>query len=114
MAKTEYQEGTFGAYLVKLLKEKNYTQSRFAEDLKVSKTYLFDVFHNRINPPTPEKQEEMILLLDLSETERYEFLDIAAMGRGELPKDVVDFLFKHKEEIQRIRTIKKHMDEKRI
>lgn len=103
MAKTKYQAGTFGAYFVALLKEKHYTQAKFAEDLKVSKTYLFDIFHNRINPPTPDKQEQIIALLKLNENEKLEFLDKAAVGRGELPKDVVDYLTKNPEEIQKLR-----------
>ena len=103
VAKTEYQEGTFGKYFVDLLKEKHYTQAKFANDLGVSKTYLFDIFHNRINPPTPEKQEEIITLLKLSEKERSEFLDKAAVGRGELPKDIVQFLTDNPNEIERIR-----------
>ena len=103
MAKTKYQAGTFGAYFVALLKEKHYTQAQFADDLGVSKTYLFDIFHNRINPPTPDKQEQIIALLKLSENERLEFLDKAAVGRGELPKDVVDYLTKNPKEIQKLR-----------
>lgn len=103
MAKTKYQAGSFGAYFVALLKEKHYTQTQFAEDLKVSKTYLFDIFHNRINPPTPDKQEQIIALLKLNENEKLEFLDKAAVGRGELPKDIVDYLTKNPEEIQKLR-----------
>ena len=103
MAKTKYQEGTFGAYFVALLKEKHYTQAKFAEDLKVSKTYLFDIFHNRINPPTPDKQEQIIALLKLNENEKLEFLDKAAVGRGELPKDIVQFLTDNPKEIENLR-----------
>ena len=103
MAKTKYQEGTFGKYFVELLKEKHYTQTKFAEDLKVSKTYLFDVFHNRINPPTPDKQEQIIALLKLNDDEKLEFLDKAAVGRGELPKDIIDYLTKNPYEIDQLR-----------
>lgn len=103
MAKAKYQAGTFGAYFVALLKEKHYTQAKFAEDLKVSKTYLFDIFHNRINPPTPDKQEQIITLLKLNENEKLEFLDKAAIGRGELPKDIVQFLTDNPKEIENLR-----------
>lgn len=103
MAKTKYQEGTFGAYFVNLLKEKHYTQAKFADDLGVSKTYLFDIFHNRINPPTHKRQEKIITLLKLNENEKLEFLDKAAVGRGELPKDIVEYLTKNPKEIEKIR-----------
>lgn len=103
VAKTKYQEDTFGAYFVALLKEKHYTQVQFAEDLGVSKTYLFDIFHNRINPPTRERQEQIITLLKLNENEKLDFLDKAAIGRGELPKDIVDFLTDNPDEIEKLR-----------
>lgn len=44
MAKKEYAEESFGAYFVKLIKDHEYSQAKFASDLGVSKTYLFDVF----------------------------------------------------------------------
>ena len=103
MAKTEYQEGTFGAYFVDLIKKKDYTQAGFADALGVSKTYLFDIFHNRINPPTRERQEQIITLLKLSENETLEFLDKAAVGRGELPKDIVEYLTENPNEIIELR-----------
>ena len=103
MAKTKYQAGTFGAYFVALLKEKHYTQAQFADDLGVSKTYLFDIFHNRINPPTRERQEQIITLLKLNEKETLEFLDKAAVGRGELPTDIVQFLTDNPNEIEKLR-----------
>ncbi len=110
MAKAKYQEGTFGKYFVELLKAKHYTQAKFADALGVSKTYLFDVFHNRINPPTPEKQEEIITLLNLNEEEKLEFLDKAAVGREELPKDIVEYLAQNPEEIKNLRKkIKEHL-----
>ena len=103
VAKTKYQVGTFGAYFVALLKEKHYTQAKFADDLGVSKTYLFDIFHNRINPPTHDRQEKIIALLKLNEKEKLEFLDKAAVGRGELPKDIIDYLTKNPSEIAQLR-----------
>lgn len=103
MAKTKYKEGTFGAYFVKLIKKKDYTQVGFADALGVSKTYLFDIFHNRINPPTPDKQEQIMALLKLNDDEKLEFLDKAAVGRGELPKDIIDYLTKNPCEIDQLR-----------
>ena len=103
MAKTKYQEGTFGAYFVDLIKKKGYTQSGFADALGVSKTYLFDIFHNRINPPTRERQEQIIAQLKLNDDEKLEFLDKAAVGRGELPKDIIQFLTDNPKEIEKLR-----------
>ena len=57
VVKKKYEEGSFGAYLVELLAARKYSQSKFAKDLGVSKTYLFDVFNGRVKPPTPDKQD---------------------------------------------------------
>ena len=39
----------------------------------------------------------------LNENEKLEFLDKAAVGRGELPKDIVQFLTDNPNEIEKIR-----------
>ncbi len=51
MLKKEYAKGTFGAYFVELIKVHGYSQIKFAIDLGVSKTYLFDVFNGRVKSP---------------------------------------------------------------
>ncbi len=103
MAKKEYAEGSFGAFFVKLIKEHDYSQARFASDLGVSKTYLFDVFNGRVKPPTPEMQDRIIELLQLSDDEKALFYSKAADGRHELPKDVVEFLKNNQTEINKLR-----------
>ena len=86
MAKKEYAEGSFGAYFVKLIKDHDYSQAKFASDLGVSKTYLFDVFNGRVKPPTPDMQDRIV-----------------ADGRHELPKDIVDYLTNNQAEIDSLR-----------
>lgn len=103
MAKKEYAEGSFGAYFVKLIKDHDYSQAKFALDLGVSKTYLFDVFNGRVKPPTPEMQDSIIELLSLEGTEKTEFYTKAAEGRKELPKDIVDYLTNNQSEIDNLR-----------
>ena len=103
MAKKQYVEGSFGAYLVELIKAHGYAQAKFATDLGVSKTYLFDVFNGRVKPPTPDMQDRIVELLHLTETEKNEFYNKAAFGRSELPKDIVDYLTQNQAEIDNIR-----------
>lgn len=103
MAKKEYAKGSFGAYFVKLIKDHDYSQAKFASDLGVSKTYLFDVFNGRVKPPTPEMQERIVELLQLTNDERNEFYSKAAYGRNELPKDIVEFLIDNQAEIVSLR-----------
>lgn len=103
MAKKQYDEGSFGAYFVELIKTHDYSQVKFAADLGISKTYLFDVFNGRVKPPTPDMQERIVELLHLSGNEKNEFYSKAAFGRNELPKDIVDYLNHNQAEIDNIR-----------
>ena len=103
MTKKEYAAGSFGAYLVNLINEHHYSQTKFALELGISKTYLFDVFNGRVKPPAPDMQERIVKLLDLNETEKFEFYSKAADGRNELPRDIVEYLTNNKDEIDYLR-----------
>lgn len=103
MAKKEYIEGSFGSYFVKLIKDHNYSQAKFAIDLGVSKTYLFDVLNGRVKPPTPNMQERIEEMLHLTDDEKNDFYSNAAYGRNELPKDIVEYLINNKAEIDILR-----------
>ena len=98
MIKKKYTEGSFGAYFVKLIKDHNYSQTKFATDLGVSKTYLVDVFNGRLKPPTPDMQERIVELLNLTGDEKNDFYNKAADGRHQLPKDIVEYLKNNKDE----------------
>ena len=103
MAKKEYAEGSFGAYLVQLIKDHKFSQAKFATELGVSKTYLFDVFNNRLKLPTPDMQDRIVDLLHLTGEERNDFYSKAAEGRHELPKDIVGYLINNQAEIDGLR-----------
>lgn len=103
MNRKQYVQGSFGAYLVELIKNHNYSQAKFATDLGISKTYLFDVFNGRVKPPAPDMQDRIVELLKLTDSERSEFYNKAALGRSELPKDIVDYLTHNQSEIDNLR-----------
>ena len=103
MAKKEYAEGSFGAYLVKLLKDHKKSQADFIADLGISKTYLVDVLNGRLKPPAPDMQERIIKVLNLEGQERLEFYDKVAEGRQELPKDIVQYLKDNRIEVENLR-----------
>ena len=103
MTKKEYAVDSFGAYFVNLIKDHNYSQAKFAADLGISKTYLFDVFNGRVKPPTSDMQECIVELLRLTDSEKAEFYNKAAVGRNELPKDFVDYLKNNQAEIENLR-----------
>ena len=68
--KKEYAVGSFGAYFVKLIKDHDFSQAKFAAELGISKTYLFDVFNGRVKPPTPDMQDRIVELLRLTDSEK--------------------------------------------
>ena len=103
MGKKEYEKGSYGAYLADLIKEHRFSQAEFAKQIGVSRTYLFDLFNGRVKPPAPEMQDKIISVLELSGTEKEEFYNKTAVGRGEIPKDIFDYLYNNANEIAVIR-----------
>ena len=102
MNKKHYEQGSYGEYLVALIKRHNFSQSEFARRINVSRTYLFDLL-NRVKPPAPEMQEKIVAVLELKGQEKEEFFNITAAGRKEIPKDIFDYLFNNTDEIAAIR-----------
>lgn len=101
--KKEYTQGSYGAYLVDLIKLHNFSQAEFAKRLDVSRTYLFDVFNGRVKPPARDMQDRIVALLELVDSQREEFYNKTAEGRNELPKDIFEFLYNNTEELKAIR-----------
>ena len=88
MAKDRYPEGSFGALLSQLIKSQGFTQTRFLQEMGISKTYLFDIFHGRVKAPNGRMQLRMAEVLRLTGEVRAGFLDSAAEARGEVPADI--------------------------
>lgn len=108
MGKRVYDQGSYGEYLAHLIKKHNFSQSEFAKLINISRTYLYDLLNGRVKPPTPEMQEKIILVLDLSGNEKEEFYNRTAAGRGELPKDVFEYLYNNTNEISMLRERMNH------
>lgn len=103
MMKKEYEQGSYGAYLADLIKRHNFSQTEFAKQIRISRTYLFDLLNGRVKPPAPEMQEKIVSVLELTGNEKDEFFNITAAGRDEIPKDVFDFLYNNTDEIAIVR-----------
>ena len=73
--------GKFGAFLRRIKVEKDFRLRPVAEKTGISLTYLSDIFHSRRLPPDREKLELLASALDLTQAERYEMYDAAAMDR---------------------------------
>lgn len=88
MAKEKYQADSFGALLAELIKRHGYTKTRFLQEMGISKTYLFDIFHGRVKAPNVAMQLRMAEVLELDDAERADFFDKAALVRKEVPADI--------------------------
>ena len=93
MNKKCYEQGSYGEYLVALIKQHNFSQSEFARRINVSRTYLFDLLNGRVKPPAPEMQERIVKVLELKGQEKDEIFSISAgkrltkadMDSGQIP-----------------------------
>jgi transcriptional regulator with XRE-family HTH domain len=94
---------TFGQYLKLMIKEKGFTQAEFRRQLKLSKTYLVDIENGDAYPPL-KLQMRMMTVLQLGNTQKMEFFDKAAAGRGDLPTDVFLYLLSNREKIRELRS----------
>lgn len=103
MDKKVYEPNSYGEYLSQLIKEHNFSQSEFAKLINISRTYLYDLLNGKVKPPAPGLQEKIISILNLSGNEKDEFYNRTAAGRGELPKDVFEYLYNNTDEISMVR-----------
>lgn len=103
MQRKKYEQGSYGAYLVDLIKKNNLSQTEFAQRLNVSRTYLYDLLNGRLKPPAPDMQDRIVTLLVLNDIEKEEFFSKSAKGRNELPKDIYEFLYNNTDELSAIR-----------
>lgn len=103
MDKQIYNQIGYGEYLAGLIKEHDFSQVEFAKLINVSRTYLYDLLNDRAKPPAPEMQEKIVIALNLSGDKKDEFYNKTAVGRGELPKDVFEYLYNNPSEISMVR-----------
>lgn len=107
MTKREHNDKTFGGYLYTLRKEREIGFDEFRLYLGVSKAYLNDVETDSCRPPTPEIQTKMLKYIcqkkALKEQEISRFYSLAALRRGELPADVLQFLISNAAALDEIR-----------
>ena len=96
--------GCFGSYLKELIKAAGMTQTEFYTRLGITKPYFYDILSGKVSPPPPDKQFEILKVLNIQdETTRRRFLNIAADGRGEIPADIVKLIQDHPNDLDNIR-----------
>ena len=84
--------GEFGAYIAQKRIEKDVKLRPIAEKLGVSVTYLSDIIKGRRNPPDIEGLEARAKVLNLSEEEREEMLDLAGRERNQVSPDLPEYI----------------------
>ncbi len=104
---------SFGEYFYHLVDKRNISRPLIIDTLKVSKTYLYDMFKDRVCAPTPEMQYKIASLLQATDKELSVFFDKAAKRRNELPADIMLVLSDKKiAEIRRQSDFKSLLSEK--
>ena len=88
------KKSIFGEYLVQQIKLAGITQESFYTEVGIAKPYFYDLI--TATPPPPELQNRMLSVLEAKTgrdlERRNRFLNLAAMGRNEVPADINDIL----------------------
>ena len=82
----------FGAFIARKRLEKDIKLRPIADQLGVSVTYLSDIIKGRRNPPDIEGLEILAKVLNLSEEEREEMLDLAGKERNQVSPDLPEYI----------------------
>ena len=108
MARERKHKSDFGEYLTKLIKDAGMSQFEFYTDAGITKPYFYDMLSGRTNPPPRETLERMMDVLEKrlppDEKRRTEFINRAAISRGEIPCDISDMILGHPECWDSLRT----------
>lgn len=82
----------FGEFVSKRRKEKKYSLRKMAELLDLSAAYWSDIEKGRRNPPNINKLHEIAELLQLSQAELDQMIDMASEDRNEIPMDLPAYI----------------------
>lgn len=93
----------YGQVLVDLIKKSGMSQGEFYEKLNIRKPYFYDIICGKTNPPPPEKQLEIIKILEPKKEDREKLLYEASKARSEIPADILIFLLSHPEYYSKLR-----------
>ena len=98
----------FGQYLRQLRESKSPTisQETLGEMVGKKKMTISLIENGKNDPPQGELLLKIAKALDLGETETIEFFDLAAIPRGAVPNDILDYFNTHPELRKAIRRAK--------
>lgn len=93
----------FGNFLREMIKQTGISQTAFYSDIEITKPYFYDILSGKVNPPPPEMQYKMLNNLKIEDSQKIEFLNLAAEGRDEIPADIAKLIMDHPAELDEIR-----------
>ena len=108
MPRERKKKSEFGEYLAQLIKDAGMTQFDFYSEAEIARPYFYDMLSGRTNPPPRETLERMMDVLEKrlppDEKRRTEFINRAAISRGEIPCDISEMIIGHPECWDSLRT----------
>ena len=88
-------EERFGVFLRKKREERSVTMLALSKQIGFSAAYLSDVEHGRRYPLSPEKIRKVAEVLSFSKEETTQMFDLAAISRGTIAQDILDYIKEH-------------------
>ena len=82
----------FGKFITKRRKEKGLSLRKMADLVGFSPAYWSDIEKGRRNPPNIDKLEEIAEILNLSQEEKENMIDMASEDRDEIPMDLPEYI----------------------
>ncbi len=108
MARERKKKSEFGEYLAQLIKDAGMTQFDFYNEAEIARPHFYDMLSGRTNPPPRETLNRMMDVLEKrlpsDEKRRTEFINRAAISRGEIPCDISEMIIEHPECWDNLRT----------
>ena len=91
----------FGIYLKSLREIKGTTQEQLGEAVGKKKMTISLIENGKNDPPQGDFLENIISALSLNSVEEYKLRDLAALPRGNIPSDILEY-FKENENIRTV------------
>ena len=108
MSRKRRKKSNFGEYLTQLIKDAGMSQFDYYSEVGITKPYFYDILSGRTNPPPQETLERLMDVLEKrlppDEKRRTEFINRAAISRGEIPCDISEMILEHPECWDSLRT----------
>lgn len=82
----------FGKFVAEKRKEKGMTLRGMAGLMDFSPAYWSDIEKGRRNPPSIENLKEVARILELSQKETEDMIDMASEDRDEIPMDLPEYI----------------------